>query len=79
MKNAVAEVKQYASVPSYYPETKLKSEDERITENVEWAKKYGEPNKFYALYHLEGEIGIYPRLNAWSSQIKQLYDRNCLI
>lgn len=31
------------------------------------------------LHHLEGEIGIYPRLNAWSSQIKQLYDRNCLI
>ena len=32
--NAVAEAKQCALAPSYYPEAKLKSEDERIAENV---------------------------------------------
>lgn len=48
MKNAVAEAKQCALAPSYYLDGK--SEDERIAENVEWVKKYGEPNKFYTLY-----------------------------
>lgn len=28
-------------------EAKLKSEIDRIVENVEWARKYGESNKFY--------------------------------
>lgn len=59
VKNAVAEAKQCALAPSYYPEAKLKSEDERIAENVEWAKKYGEPNKFYTLYGLD-RIGSKP-------------------
>ena len=52
MKNAVAEAKQCALAPSYYPEANLTSEDERLAENVEWAKKYGTPNKYYTLYWL---------------------------
>ena len=44
---------------------------EGVKKDVENYKKY--------FTSPEGEIGIYPRSNAWSSQIKQLYDRNCLI
>ena len=53
VKNAVAEAKKCALAPSYYPEAELKSENKKITENVEWAKKYGESNKFYTLYGLD--------------------------
>lgn len=45
--------------PSYFPEETLKSEKLRIQENIEWAKKYGEPNRFYTLYGLD-RIGSNP-------------------
>ena len=53
VKKAIAEAKQCALAPSYYPELELKSKHERIIENIEWAKKYGEANKFYTLYGLD--------------------------
>ena len=59
VEKALAEAKRCALAPSYYPEEKLKSENNRIAENLEWAKKYGEPNEFYTLYGLD-RIGSKP-------------------
>lgn len=56
---AIRRARQCALAPSYYPEEKLKSEDERIADNVAWAKKYGEPNEFYTLYGLD-RVGSIP-------------------
>ena len=59
VKNAVAEAKKCALASSYYPEEKLKSKSDQIAENIAWAKKYGEPNRFYTLYGLD-RVGSKP-------------------
>lgn len=51
--------KQCALAPSYYAEDNLKSESQKIEDNIEWAKKYGEPNEFYTLYGLD-RVGSNP-------------------
>lgn len=56
---AVREAKACALMPSYFPEGKRKSGKERIHENIEWAHKYGEPNRFYTLYGLD-QVGSHP-------------------
>lgn len=50
---AVKEAKSCALAPSYFPEKERKPEKQRIEENIAWAKKYGEANKFYTLYGLD--------------------------
>lgn len=50
---AVKEARDCALAPSYFPEAERKTEKQRIKENMAWAKKYGEPNKFYNLYGLD--------------------------
>lgn len=62
---AVKKSKECALAPSYYPELQRKSEDQRIKENREWAKKYGEPNEFYNLYGLDLVEGVIPQMNTW--------------
>lgn len=50
---AVKEAKSCALAISYFPEKEHKPEKQRIEENIAWAKKFGEPNKFYTLYGLD--------------------------
>lgn len=38
---------------SYFPEKETKSKEIKVKENIEWAKKFGEPNEFYYLYGLD--------------------------
>ena len=56
---AVHESKTCALMPTYYPEGEQKTKDQRIRENIEWARKYGEPNRFYTLYGLD-QVGSHP-------------------
>ncbi|MDD6066029.1 MAG: sugar-transfer associated ATP-grasp domain-containing protein [Firmicutes bacterium] len=50
---AVKEAKSCALATSYFPEKEHKTEKQRVEENIAWAKKFGEPNKFYTLYGLD--------------------------
>ena len=50
---AMREAKEVAMAPSYYPEKECKSFHVKKKENILWAKKYGEPNRFYTLYGLD--------------------------
>lgn len=56
---AVHEAKTCAFMPTYYPEGEQKTKEQRIRENIEWARKYGEPNRFYTLYGLD-QVGSHP-------------------
>lgn len=49
-KQAIAQAKDIANMPSYYPELKRKDFKTRYQDNLDWAKRYGEANKFYNLY-----------------------------
>ena len=46
----VMAAKKIAALPSYYPEKERKSLQQRIRDNRQWARKYGEKNEFYTLY-----------------------------
>lgn len=50
---ALRRTKVIAEMPSYYPEFKRKSYNERLIDINEWAKRYGEVNEFYTLYGLD--------------------------
>lgn len=72
VKNAVTEAKQCALAPSYFPEIERKTEQQRIEENVAWARKYGEANKFYNLYGLD-RVGSNPEeyMDYWNFMVSR--------
>ena len=49
-KKIVRNASRIANLPSYYPEAERKSYRQRLIENRQWAKEYGEVNEFYTLY-----------------------------